>query len=1122
MIGELSSQQRAVLIVPEQSSFHHEKSLLDTFGAKKAKNIEVLSFRKLCRNIFDEFSGLVGRRIDDGIKSVLMSMAIENAPSSGGPELFRSRGKRLTDIVDPMLVAVNEYKMCMISPEKLAETAKMIKDDTLRAKLMESASIYAAYNALLENAYDDPDDDLIKVCSVLEDHDYFGGMKVFIDSFNGFSAQELAVISHIFRQAEDVCLTICCESGELHKTDTIFSEGQQTLRSILRIAAKTGKQCRLIPMEQEGIRFRTDTLRTLEQGVFSGFRGTERVSAENDGSVILCEAADIYEEVGLAAAQILRLVNDKKMKFSEIAVLARSLDDYKRVIASEFPKYGIPFFLSDPEGLVSKPLLRLLLSAFEAVLTGFDTEALLRYAKTRLTGLSDDRIFDLENYAYVWSIRRKRWREPFTMSPSGTRDDKLDSDIVSDEIKRIEESRRRLMDPLLAFEKNIKSASGGDEITAALYKLTEDIGAVKHFRGFINDVRTKQGDAAAAREASVWDVTMEMLDSLYNVMKGKNISPADYYSLLRLYISKAQMSEIPRTINCVTVGTAGTMRCENPTAVLILGAIEGVFPSQPGAVGIFTDSERRFLREGMDEEDCLPLYDSIYGNSLKEKYITYSALCAPRDILYVSWYCQGAQGELCEPSVIKREILSVLPETPVHTAPSMDAPDSELFLTQRQTFDLCAEMWNDQSSRAATLREYYLSTPGYSDIAKAIGNAAENKAFRLENTDLSRRLYGTPLRVSSTKLDDFAKCRFAYFCKYGIQAQKPRKAEMDGGLYGTAMHYLFERFLSEDGVEKLLEYDEAEIRKRIRTYLDEYVKFLGDEEERSNRFRALCSKIRKNALRVMMRMKSQFEKDTFRPVDFELRIGATDVNGLPAYVIDMPTGDRVEVYGFVDRVDAADIDGSRYVRIIDYKTGEERFKMSNIANGIKIQMLLYLLAVLRNGSKKYGNGGILLPAGVLYVPASLSYKDTAPANEDGEKLSESAQSKELKYSGLLLDNEKVLDAMEKGVGGEFIPVDKNKDGKLSKSSSVVSAEIFDRIFDSIEIRIKNMAESLYFGEIDAFPEEKACEYCDYRSVCRFEDGDPVNIYESLTTERAIEKIIKETERKEAKEDGTEC
>ena len=64
-------------------------------------------------------------------------------------------------------IAVNEYKMCMISPERLFQAAGTVESKVLASKLRDSARIYAAYNAILENSYEDPDDDLIRLYDLL-------------------------------------------------------------------------------------------------------------------------------------------------------------------------------------------------------------------------------------------------------------------------------------------------------------------------------------------------------------------------------------------------------------------------------------------------------------------------------------------------------------------------------------------------------------------------------------------------------------------------------------------------------------------------------------------------------------------------------------------------------------------------------------------------------------------------------------------------------------------------------------------------------------------------------------------------------------------------------------------
>lgn len=1135
-IRKLPKDKRAVLIVPEQSSFQNEKKILDGMGAKRARNIEVLSFKRLCDNIFDNYKGITEQRIDDGVKAVLMSMAIENAPAEGGELELYGTGtrslKKTMDLVEPMLVAVNEYKMCLITPERINEIAATVENKVLAAKLRDSARIYAAYNALLENTYADPDDDLTKLYDILGENDCFGGTAVFIDSFSGFSAQEIKIIERIFAQADEVYISICCDKSTLTNKNSIFAEPNDTYIRLLRSAKKTGKQCSIEEMETEGIRYKSEAIRAIENRIFSGYRrgssgyvqSSERV--KNDGSVELYESVDIYDEIQHIAQTIFRLVHEEGFRYSDIEIIGRSLDGYKSIIAAEFPKYDIPYFLSDPEPLETKPLIRLMLSAFEAVHSGFDTETVLRLAKTGLTPLSNDETFELENYCYVWNIRGKRWREEFTMSPSGMRSEKDDEEKINKQIKYIENLRKRIMTPLLAFEEGVKNAQSGDEITVVLYELIRSMYSATKFRDFIEQLSSSEDNTTVEREASVWDTAMNILDKMYNVLKGKRVSSKDYLELLRIYIRKSPLSDIPRTLNSVTVGVAGNIRSHSPRAVFAIGAVESVFPAQVGAVGIFTDSERRLLRDEQPEDKSLPLYESIYGASLKEKMHVYATLSAPSERLFVSWYTQSLSGGSSEPSIIKRELENILDNTTIHhhTEVTADTPsDSDLFFTERQTFDICAQLWNTEGSRSDTLKKYYRSSAGYSDKAKAIGRAAAKEGFRIKDLSLVDTLYGDSLRLSSTKLDKFAACKFAYFCNFGLNAQPLRKAAMDHGLYGTAMHYIFENLLKDTGIDALMEMGEDALKNAIDEALQKYLNEIGDTAERSSRFNAMCRKIKRNALRVLLRMCEQFKTDKFRPVDFELRIGAKDDSeGIPAYEIDLPTGKKIYVTGYVDRVDTADIGEKKYIRIIDYKTGKDEFKMKNIANGIKVQMLLYLSAILKNGVEKYSDGKVLLPAGVLYVPSTAESKPVSVNNDVGISDATAEQNKNLKMRGLLLKDTDVVGAMEEGIQGKFIPaaVNKKPPNDFNSYSNVVTEEEFKDIFAYIDMCIKRMGIEIYSGNIEAMPSEGACQFCDYSSVCRFEKGSRTEKLISYEKKQALGKIQEEVKKeKEKKEDN---
>ena len=91
-------------------------------------------------------------------------------------------------------------------------------------------------------------------------------------------------------------------------------------------------------------------------------------------------------------------------------------------------------------------------------------------------------------------------------------------------------------------------------------------------------------------------------------------------------------------------------------------------------------------------------------------------------------------------------------------------------------------------------------------------------------------------------------------------------------------------------------------------------------------------------------------------------------------------------------------------------------------------------------------------------------------------------------TGLVTDDMTALDGMEKGLNGYFIPVRLEK-GKLV--GNYVSLKAFMKLKDEVDKTLKSVAEDLHQGIIKVLPAKKACDYCDYKAVCGFEDGDPV-------------------------------
>ncbi len=1101
-----AGDNKIILIVPEQCSFQNEREILERLGPKRAQNIEVLSLRRLCDYAEREYGKSPGKELTDGARLVLMDLAIESVRDR--LKLYGERAGK-SDLTSLMMTAVSEYKTCSISPEDIMKLSEKVHDARLKKKLYDSALIFEAYEAVMSDTYRDPLDRLSIVYDVLYEHRFFAGKTVAVDSFHSFTADEMRIISLCAVSSRDFYITLCRDVN-INDKNSIFCFVNRTYQSLKKTACENNIECREINLpDGNEIRFKYESLKNIEEMIFR----REDLEYDDDGAVTLYKADDIYDEAEQVARYISGLIRDG-YKYSEIAIICRDSEMYRGIINSAFDKYDIPLFVSYPERLEAKPLMRFVLSALDAAVGAFTTDSVLTMLKTGMTSISDNDVFELENYAFLWDIKGSDWQKPFTGSVDGFNDKK--SGKSAETLRKLEEHRRLISGSLLSLRNKMKNGDGA-AMARAVYELLEDFDSFECVKKLSSYLDNNGETILAEEEIRLWDMMMEILDTLHETLEGKYISPQTFFDLMKLIISQSSISTIPQTMDEVTMGNADTVRPQAPRAVFILGAIDGIFPKTPEESGIFTSHERDELIA-----ESLPLTDSIGTLYYQEEFFAYKACSAASEKLFISFYDEEDSGEKTVESRILTEIKAIVPNIRVQTRGDISLED--IVCTKAAALEQYALLKRRDLTASRTIGQCIAEYPELSGRMLSVDRAFERKPFEFADEENAKRLFGDEMNISATQIEEYHRCAFRYFCRYGINARPSERAKFDPRQYGSVVHFIFEKLLSpEYGIEKLSRQSREERTKAVETVLHEYLSSIGGEEEKTASFTKLFNGITVTVMMILDRLIAELTVSEFKPVCVELPIGYE--NGIPSYEVILPDGGRVFIRGKIDRVDEMKrADGSgrsaEYIRIIDYKTGNKEFNLDDILCGINIQMLLYLSAISKNGKKLLGDN--IVPCGVLYMPSSVAYIDgdgKTPDDIDKER------NKQLSMNGIMIDNEEILKAMN---GGETVFVKYEKAGKSDRSIppvKICSQDDLNMIFRKIDEVIVNMAESLRGGKIAASPlmiqkntSSKAalngCDYCPYDSVCAYEDGMDSNIHLRLDkTEDVLECIRNDTAEK---------
>lgn len=1084
----ISAEKSAFLIVPEQFSFESEKLLDEFLGAEKARNVEVLSFSRLCNSIFRKFGGIAGEYTDDTAKLLLMGAALSSCEENLG---YYKKNTHGAPFIQKLVAADSELKNAGISPKQLACLAE--KGGSLGEKAADLALIFELYNAMLEKSYIDPLTDIKRACEILSENDFFGEKSVFIDNFTGFTGSEYKMLRSVLAQSPVVEISLCCDSLYDRTGGTgLFSKTQRTAGRLEKLAKEAGAKVMAPVFAENKNDSRPEAIIDLEEN----FLQAPSPKGKNLGEVRLIKALDPYDEANFVAVMARSLAEKQGFRWRDMAVIARDLSAYEHALPSAFKRAGIPLYMDRAAELSAHPLSAFISAALSAVRENFSAAEILRLLKTGILPVSPEDAAEFENYCFVWNIRGSLFLEPFTGSPEGFRELKPED---GETLLRLNSLREKIITPLEKLRKRISGASG-KEFSAAFYDFLCECEVTEGLRRLYDELSASGETEAAENLDSFWSFTVSALDKFSSALGETRLEKDTMSRLFELVINEAEIGVLPHTLDCVSAGTADRIRPSDIKAVFIIGLCDGVFPAPPKNSSLFTDEERKLMaNEGLD------LGEGENDSILSERMYAYTAFTSASEKVFASYPKYDIASSEQNPSVLisrLREAVGVLLEES-----TFDFREDFWLCSESFAFEHLSSFGNDSTASSEALKKYFEEKEIWKERAQKLGAAVESENFALENPENAAKIFGENYRFSPTKIDTFGQCPFSYFIKSGLSLRERQKAELSPLSAGTLIHHVLQVLVPKLGGSGIAALSTAELQKEVDSVLKEYLdNIMGSEKGKTARFMYLFRRTAGFITRLLQRIGEEFFASEFVPYAFEVPLGGDEIG---FYRLETPDGKKISVEGTIDRVDVLDRNGERYVRVVDYKTGSKDFALCDVYYGINIQMLVYLFSI-----QECGKGGLskTIPSGVLYMPAKNSVLKIE--RDDSPQEVADAKRKSFRMNGLLLDDPAVLNAMEPGLSGIYIPVKKSKNGVSGSVASLAEFGVIKKHIDSLLIKIAN---ELSEGKIAAMPYRKnsasPCDFCRYKGICRRSENAPFVEHESFKDNVFFDKV------KEAEDNG---
>ncbi len=1033
-----------VLIVPEQHSHDMERGLCAIGGNSVSGYAEVLSFTRMASRVFSITGGLSTPTLDNGGRLLLMYTALRSVASQ--LKVYGRPSKR-PEFLSGLIATVDELKSCLVTPAHLW-TAGEEADGAEGDKLLDLSLIYGAYEAFTARQGADPRDKATRLAWALKESGWAAGTDFYIDGFTDFTPQERQVLEQLLVQANSVTAALTCDRMEETEDGAgIFSPARKTAHTLLRLAREHSISQEITIMKEL---YRPDSIKP-----------------------VLFRANSPYSEVEWTASEILRLAREENYRFRDIAVCSRSMEGYGSLIETVFARYGIPVFLSGMSDILEKPILAFITSALTAVAGGYQYDDLFRCLKTGLAGITPEECDLLENYALKWDLRGSRWTQKadWTMHPRGYGLPFSPADQTL--LARLNEVRRRVIEPLEELNKNQNRTGKGQAL--ALYRYAEAVGLPQRLEERTAALE-QRGEHALAREYDqLWDILCNGLEQCALILGDSPLETEEFSRLFQLVLSQYDVGTIPVSLDRVTAGEMPRLAHKGCKVLFLLGADDGAIPQAAPSPGLLNDDDRSLLASY-----GLELAPSLTDKLYREMTIVYETCALPSDYLSISWAAVGADGSERRPAFLVGRYRAQYPDLTEIYEGALDG--SFRLAAPRPALEL-AGRWPAAAAALKTMPDY---APSVARMEQVRG---------LERGRLTRplveALYGKRVPMSASRMDKYKSCHFSYFMQYGLRAEPRKSAGFHAPEYGTFVHYVLEHVLQNERIKNKKEKVETAVLRAVtREAVDCYVtEELGGLEQESQRFQYLFRRLLKSIYAVVENVVEELSRSDFSPIAFELGFGAR--GDLPPVEFTQ-NGVTVSVSGFVDRVDGWERDGRLYLRVVDYKTGRKSFDLTDVWNGLGLQMLLYLFTLEKKGGALFGDKEIV-PAGVLYLPARDAV--VAGSRTMTEEMRRKAVDQELKRRGLVLDAPGLPEAMEHPDEGgfHFLPVKLSaKTGAIS-GDALVSAERLGKLEKHIYKILDEIGTELAAGNIaaDPFwkgPEQNACHYCDFAAACHFEEG----------------------------------
>ena len=484
----------------------------------------------------------------------------------------------------------------------------------------------------------------------------------------------------------------------------------------------------------------------------------------------------IHDEVAAAAKEILRLIEDGKLHFHEIGVVARSLESYGQIIKDIFHKHRIPLAGTPDESLVQFPLTKAVILLLNLPAKDFGRSQMIdllsspyfQFQNIVDSSLPRQDLWDLATRELAickgvaeWRRLRRYNRQDLELRQISDDDEPRVVRIAAEQLTSLAD----IVETLVADLMQLPQQASWQEYAVAWKAL------LKKYLGVapVADMTAPSVDSKPGAEI------LAVLDQLAGLDGVENrVALSDFSHTFQHWLERSSVTDDRRNRDGVMVLSATAARGLSFRALFVLGMNEGVFPRTIREDAFLRDHDREVLERDLgykvsqkltafDEEKLL--FTLLVGGARERLYCSFQRADDSGRVLAPSWYVDELKRALKD-SGLQSETITV-PRSIIEKAATPPFDRQDLLLPAELAIRLTL-----QAQDPTALIEASAPLPALYKQGRKVVAEIDQSSDRLLSYDGMVGKFDSYWKhfsergLSPTALETYARCPFQFFTRH--------------------------------------------------------------------------------------------------------------------------------------------------------------------------------------------------------------------------------------------------------------------------------------------------------------------------------------------------------------------